>query len=162
MTLFTKIIRKKRLSLILPELGKGWKILDIGCGDGWLVKELKERGFDCIGIDILFTNQDISANEFKDNQFDCSLLIEVIEHLPPSHIPEIGKIKSKKIVVSTINPHFNNIDEVGIKLKLYGSKYTVYIKCYYLEDIPFCYFKLKISRRYFFVDQFGIYERIKK
>lgn len=51
MAIFTKIIRRKRLSMILPELKKDWKIIDIGCGDGWLIKELTKRGFDCIGID---------------------------------------------------------------------------------------------------------------
>lgn len=59
-------------------------------------------------------------------------------------------------------PYFNGIDELGVKLKLYGPKYTSHEKCYYLECIPFCNFKLKKSKRYFIVDQFGVYERIKE
>jgi len=161
MALFTGIIRKKRLEMILPELEKNWKIIDIGCGDGWLVKELIQRGFDCIGIDKVFTNQDICDNDFKDNQFDCSLLIETIEHIPSRCIPEIERITSEKIIVSTITPLFNKIEDLGVKLKLYGPKYTPHIKCYYLEYIPFNHFKLKKSIRYFLVDQFGVYEKLK-
>jgi len=159
--LLTSIIRKRRLEMVLPELKKDWKIIDIGCGDGWLVKELTKKGFDCIGIDKVFTNQDICDDEFKDNQFDCSLLIETIEHIPSECISEIERITKKKIIVSTITPFFNKIDDFGVFLKLYGPKYTCHLKCYYLEDIPFSNFRLKKSIRYFLVDQFGVYERVK-
>jgi len=161
MALFTKTIRKKRLKMILSELEKDWKIIDIGCGDGWLVKELIQRGFDCVGVDKIFTNQDICDNNFSNNEFDCSLLIEVIEHIPSICIPEIERITSKKIIVSTISPLFDKILDFGIKLKLCDFKHTPHIKCYYLENVPFYHFKLKKSIKYFIVDQFGVYKRVK-
>jgi 2-polyprenyl-3-methyl-5-hydroxy-6-metoxy-1,4-benzoquinol methylase len=164
MAFFTKTIREKRLKMILPELENDWKIIDIGCGDGWLTKELTQRGFDCIGIDKIFTNQDICDNDFKNNQFDCSLLIEVIEHIQPKYIKEIERITRKKIIVSTIIPSFDKVLSLWVKLKLYGfisstPSLSPHIKCYYLDEIPFHHFKLKKSIRYFLVDQFGVYER---
>jgi hypothetical protein len=89
------------------------------------------------------------------------LLIEVIEHIPSEGILEIERITNKKIIVSTITPFFSKFDDLGVKLNLYGPKYTSHIKCYYLEDIPFLNFKLKKSKRYFIVDQFGVYERVR-
>lgn len=78
---------------------KNTKILDIGCGNGWLVNHLIAKGFDAYGIDASasgikianqqnpnrFFLQDVSKNdlpiEIKDISFDTIISTEVIEHL---------------------------------------------------------------------------------
>jgi 2-polyprenyl-3-methyl-5-hydroxy-6-metoxy-1,4-benzoquinol methylase len=58
---FTILLRKIRLNWILRYVEKEMpmkngmhqgRILDLGCGDGWLTKELVERNYVCIGSDI--------------------------------------------------------------------------------------------------------------
>ena len=58
-------------------------ILDAGCGQGLLVKEFKERGYDIIGVDAFYGNdlvkkEDILKTGFESNSFDVILcLIEL-------------------------------------------------------------------------------------
>jgi len=164
--------------MILPELNKNWKIIDIGCGDGWLVKELRDRGYDCIGIEKVYKDfdpkikdlvicDDFNNNDFKDKEFDCSILMEVIEHLPIESVKEIERITKRKIIISTIIPPSDFlITVVAVQLNLIGGKKmireTPHLNLYYLKDIPFNDFILAKSKRYFIFDQFGVFERVKK
>lgn len=71
------------------------KILDYGCGSGFLVKELQDGGLDAYGIDVslpaiqlgksrniknLFKIDDIKV-DMPDNHFDTLLALDVVEHL---------------------------------------------------------------------------------
>lgn len=78
---------------------KNMKILDVGCGNGWLTKILLDKGFDVYGIDASETGikiarknnpnrfflNDITKNELpvdlKSIKFDTIISTEVIEHL---------------------------------------------------------------------------------
>lgn len=41
-----------RLSFLLENLGGSERVLDLGCGEGWFLEELVERGFDAVGCDL--------------------------------------------------------------------------------------------------------------
>jgi len=85
----------KQLDLLLN--GKGSRVLDIGCFNGFFVKELIERGFDAIGIDFnrkalefgrstynsgeLITSRTLADLERDGERFDAITMFEVIEHL---------------------------------------------------------------------------------
>lgn len=73
------------------------KILIFGCGEGYGVHWLQKEGFDVYGLDITdvfkfnelkskFTKASIWNNNFKDNEFDCCIGIDVLEHINSNKI----------------------------------------------------------------------------
>ena len=71
---------------LLSKLPKNKKILDIGCGEGALVKEFKKKGYNIIGMDINYESKLVSKGnitniKFKKSSFDIALCLDVIEHL---------------------------------------------------------------------------------
>ena len=88
-------IRKETLhtvSLLTPHLGPGASVLDIGCGEGYVLDELQARGVAGVqGVDIV----DIRRNKdypcrlydgqtlpFLDRSFDLVVLSFVLHHVP--------------------------------------------------------------------------------
>lgn len=106
----------------------GSKILDLGCGSGDISLMLASFGYRVYAADIVVNKlrylvKKVEINNlyglvylcclnaynlpFKDNQFDCVVLAEVIEHLeyPEKVIAEIKRISNKNgyIIISTPN-----------------------------------------------------------
>jgi len=80
------------------------KVLEIGCGLGFLLHELQERNIDAIGIDVsewairhaMYAPWDLhmivasGANlPFKDKSFDLVFSMDVLEHIPSTLIPQL-------------------------------------------------------------------------
>jgi len=99
------------------------RVLDIGCGDGLLMKKLVDLGCSVMGVDI--SQEAVKKCEqknlqvkklnfaaeplpFADNQFDYALLLDVLEHLydPLPVISEAGRV-ARKIIISV--PNFNSL-----------------------------------------------------
>lgn len=89
-------------------------ILDVGCGQGWHLKHLREEhaDIDFSGVDIRqdaieIARQvnpglqikfgDIHELPFKDNHFDMLTVVEVLEHLtdPDQAIKEVARVSNK-------------------------------------------------------------------
>lgn len=88
-----------RANILLSKFAPKNKILDIGCGDGFMSKFLVQNGMDVVGIDInekaiclakilvptaTFYNLDALElkDKFKDNSFDGIIAQEFFEHIP--------------------------------------------------------------------------------
>lgn len=96
-------------------------VLDIGCGDGFLLKKLKEKnnGIKALGVDISpvaiekskingieCTLLDITEElPFQDNSFESVLLLDVLEHLfqPEPVLKEAVRVAEKYVYISVPN-----------------------------------------------------------
>lgn len=119
---------KKLLKKVLPE-DKNIKILDIGCGRGYLLMALQEMGYEnIIGIDIdagqidgckknnvpgiLVEDSDEYLEQHK-NEYDVIILFDVLEHIPTDNTIDFLKrihssLKSNGILFCKV-PNANNI-----------------------------------------------------
>ena len=76
-------------------------VLDIGCGEGWLVGEFLKLGIDAKGVDVSnrvvarcnqrfpgrFTCASVLELPFEDGQFDTVVSTDCLEHLKPEDVP---------------------------------------------------------------------------
>lgn len=116
---------------IAGELGPAHS-LDVGCGIGALVSELRRRGVDAHGCDFSttfiararrrarphLTQQDVTALGFPDASFDLVTCMEVLEHLPVRVIDlavaELARVSRGTVLVTT--PSFGDDPNGGVGL----------------------------------------------
>lgn len=87
---------KDKISFLIHEIGKGKKILDVACNDGYISEILKTNNNDVYGFDIVPNNIltakkrgikmkhfNIGSSKFPyaDGQFDVVVLGDIIEHI---------------------------------------------------------------------------------
>jgi cyclopropane fatty-acyl-phospholipid synthase-like methyltransferase len=102
----------------------GGKILDIGCGAGFLTHALRTTGFDALGVDVSPAAIEHSVDpahcrlvnttaslDYHDNEFDAIVSREVLEHIPPDEIDSC--IKEWDRVGTGTMVHFVAVQERG-------------------------------------------------
>ncbi len=155
---------KKRLEKTLPHISKQMKILDLGCGSGWLTKSLNSLQFDCVGVDTnieenkIFHKGTADNIPFPDNSFDCLIMIEVIEHIQPSCYSEINRVLKKNgiIILSTILPKSDKFIHFLSKLGLVDPYITPHINLVCIETLPWTIVE---KSSILFLDQFGVFRK---
>lgn len=113
------------LNRYLPADATGLRLLDIGCGTGHQMMEMRERGFEVAGIDgsdemldrarannpgAPVEQADVEALPFPDASFDYILCIEVLRYLPDSRgaIREMARVlKPGGVALVTAIPPLN-------------------------------------------------------
>jgi len=148
------------------------KVLDVGCGNGRLGKELK-GDVDYLGVDSSSNLIDIAKKKYKYNEnykfhvldifeldklkekYDYIFLVAVIQHIPSKElrVKVLNKIKSAlkengEIIISV----WNLVDNKKYKKQLKKSKYLNFLKGLDQRDLLF-YWKNsqgeKLSLRYY-------------
>jgi len=124
----------------------GKKILDIGCGYGFLLKEMKARGWDVQGLEVSQTGREYAQRNWNipvysnpleylklpANTFDVVTLLYVIEHVfnPLSLLNEINRVLKQKGFVLLRWPHTTPMVKIlgplSKKLDLYHTPYHLY------------------------------------
>jgi len=118
----------------LVETSNVKKILEVGCGEGYIIKHLREKfNVNIIGMDISndileiarsmnpnlkFFLGDIYKLGFKDDSFDMVLILEVLEHLkyPNRALEEIKRVSKEYVIVSVPNePIFRAMNILRLK-----------------------------------------------
>ena len=109
-TVYNRRVRclKSILDPLLPSEGK---VLDVGCGDGFLSKYLvsNKKDLTITGVDVLIREEshipvikvDCNFIPFDDKSFDAVLLIDTLHHAtdPLSLLLEASRISSKSIII---------------------------------------------------------------
>ncbi|GAH53407.1 unnamed protein product, partial [marine sediment metagenome] len=110
-------------TMALDTIKKNSKVLDLGCGNGFLEKELKKMRCYTTGVDQIKELNNEYFNDFiqldlnnaeklpKLNQFDYILMLDIIEHLDDPEllldkIREKIKLKSPIVIITTPNIAF--------------------------------------------------------
>lgn len=94
----------------LDRLPPGARVLDVGCGTGFHVARLRERGFDVVGVEpgpelrrraqannpgARIDDGDMENLAFDDGSFDGLLAVEVIRHVPH---PERAVVEAARVL----------------------------------------------------------------
>jgi 2-polyprenyl-3-methyl-5-hydroxy-6-metoxy-1,4-benzoquinol methylase len=96
------------LGLIFPRYRPGGKLLDVGCGHGWIVKIMADWGWDALGVEpnpavaakgrelygIRVQAGSLEEQAFPAGSFDCVIIHHVLEHVtdPQATLREIHRI----------------------------------------------------------------------
>ncbi|MCX6819338.1 MAG: class I SAM-dependent methyltransferase [Candidatus Aenigmarchaeota archaeon] len=131
----------QRIIDMLSKEKKG-KLLDIGCGNGFLANELKKIGYDTYGIDLSSQQvkrakkRDVKAKQgsadekfkFKDNFFDCVVVSEVIEHLfePENCLRECYRVLKKGGILIVGIPNTSSLQARLAMFFLGESQFVTY------------------------------------
>lgn len=129
---YTQLPPLPYIERIIPavESARGRKILDLGCGSGWLSVYLARHGFDVIGVDVAehalelgkmwaeqeslpieFKVQDISDLQFPEGHFAAVVANSIFEHLTSALA--VRAVERLNRVVARGAVFFGCFDKVG-------------------------------------------------
>ena len=143
------------LSLILPWVNDQDRILDLGCGDGWLLEELQKlRDINCYGleidqpnilaclergVDVLSWDLDKHLETISSQSYDLIISTQAIQALrqPDKVLEEMCRI-AKEVIVSFPNfSHWHNSMQLVFRRRMPENKNLPYA-WFATPNIHFC------------------------
>jgi len=134
-TVFPYVIRKREIELIKKVLQakRPEKILDYGCGGGWLSLLLSRWGFDVVGVDAsknMLRRAKLACHEagfiicdamrlpLRDETFDCIIGISILHHLDlKKALKELMRVSLARSGFLFMEPNLlNPLSAIGRKL----------------------------------------------
>ncbi len=124
---------------ITKYIDKGSKVLEAGCGTGKYVVALRQRGYDCVGIDyaertvekiktllpnVPITKGNVKNMDFQEEHFDSVISLGVVEHEydgPGDYLLEMHRVLKQGGILLVAVPHFNVLRRAKAKLGMYGG-----------------------------------------
>ncbi|MBI2139365.1 class I SAM-dependent methyltransferase [Candidatus Woesearchaeota archaeon] len=104
---------------LLDDVGREKKIVDLGCGRGFIVTELWKKGFTHVSYCDLADNFDGKAKimdfnksiDYPDGSFDAAISTEVVEHLENKYhfFREVKRILKNGGIFVFSTPNINNL-----------------------------------------------------
>lgn len=70
------------------------RVLDVGCGDGWLVRELADRDYDAHGVDPEAPEDDGRLTRSRLEEFEADPFDAIVAVLPLHHVDDLDLITS--------------------------------------------------------------------
>lgn len=116
---------RKLMERLLPERGEGLRLLDVGCGTGHHLAQLRQQGFDVAGVDgsqemialaqannpgVVIRQGDVEALPFPSGGFDVVVCVEVLRYLPglSDCLREMARVlKRGGVCLATATPVLN-------------------------------------------------------
>ena len=114
------------------------EVLEIGIGNGFVSKYLRDRGIDVTSLDIDKTlNPDVVGSvleiPFNNDSFELVMCCEVLEHLPYKHfsraLSEIFRVSVSYVILSL--PDYSRVCRFDIQIpKIAKSKILIPLPCF--------------------------------
>lgn len=154
-TILSNFARRKKIQYFFKNIPKNAKILEVGCGSGWLGRHLKKKGWKYYtGLDIM-PPADIIGNIFdweklgiKKESFDIIVAFEVVEHTPLTVFKIFHNILKKggKLMLSSPVPHLDNVCLWFERIGLNQPRTSEHNSLIYFADIPDYFEPIEIKR----------------
>jgi len=164
MRLLSQYARKRKIEYFLKRIPKQAKILEIGCGTGWVSNYLKKNGRNYyLGMDVV-PPADIVGDirnwkelGLKEQSFDVIVAFEVVEHVDCfKECFELLKPGGMLMLTSPV-PHMDWLMKLLEVIGLNQKRTSPHNRLVYFRDVQ--YFQYKNVKIVGFLSQWGIFTK---
>jgi 2-polyprenyl-3-methyl-5-hydroxy-6-metoxy-1,4-benzoquinol methylase len=143
MPILSDYARKRKIAYFIGGLPKQSKILEVGCGGGWLGSYLKSTGYtDYVGLDVA-DPADVAGNilewralGIEPESFDVIVAFELIEHVDcVQEMFDILKPGGLLMLTSPL-PHMDWLCSLLERLGLSQKRTSPHCHLIYFKDLP--------------------------